>query len=84
MLSTVVENCKGATLLAVVGVLASLSTSVAPRAKTMQQKLTTACAADVVRLCPENSGDPDLLKRCLLGRRPQVSEACMHLIDASE
>jgi len=50
----------------------------------MQQKLTIARAADVARLCPETHADPDDINKCLLGRRAQVSEECLRLIDASE
>jgi len=50
----------------------------------MQQKLTIACAADVARLCPETHANPEDIKKCLLGRRAQVSEDCLRLIDASE
>jgi hypothetical protein len=50
----------------------------------MQQKLDIACAADAARLCPEDRGDADRLKACLLKKRDQVGEPCMRLVDASE
>ncbi len=53
-------------------------------ARTMQQKLEAACAADYQRLCPEKAGDPDGLKACMLARRARASTECMRLIDASE
>lgn len=82
--STVAKRYRKATLLLGIGFVVALSTCVSPRAKTMQQKLTIACAADVARLCPETHANPDDIKKCLLGRRAQVSEDCMRLIDASE
>lgn len=73
-----------ATLLALAGVGALLWAPVSAGAKTMQQKLEIACSADGARLCSGSRADPDRLKACLLSRRPQVSEPCMRLIDASE
>lgn len=53
-------------------------------ARTMQQKLDEACAADIARLCAGAKPDPDKIKACMLTKRPQVSSTCMALIDASE
>ncbi len=53
-------------------------------ARTMQQKLDQACAADIARLCAEAKLDQDKIKACMLTRRAEVSPACMALIDASE
>jgi hypothetical protein len=53
-------------------------------ARTMQQKLDQACAADIAKLCAEAKPDQDKLKACMLTRRAEVSPACMALIDASE
>ncbi len=71
--------------LLVLGGLAAALWAFAPAAaKTMQQKLDIACAADSARLCPENRQDPDRLKACLMSRRAEVSPPCMRLVDASE
>ena len=58
--------------------------SVSAPARTMQQKLDQACAADIARLCAEARLDQDKIKACMLTRRAEVSAACMALIDASE
>ncbi len=69
----------------VIGLLCGCVIGVPPAmARTMQQKLDQACAADIAKLCAEAKPDQDRIKACMLTRRAEVSPACMALIDASE
>lgn len=69
----------------VIGLLCAWVIGVPPvLARTMQQKLDQACAADIAKLCAETKPDQDRIKACMLTRRAEVSPACMALIDASE
>jgi hypothetical protein len=65
-------------------VYAAILAPVVSQARTMQQRLETACAGDVERLCPQTANGSDARKACMLARRSEVSAACMALIDASE
>jgi hypothetical protein len=56
----------------------------AATARTMQQKLDQACAADIDRLCPSAKGNPDAAKACLMSHREAADPACMRLVDAAE
>ncbi len=70
--------------LALALVVGLLLASTPVEARTMQQRMREACAADVAILCPDVTNDPDRLKACMLNKRVKVTPDCMRLIDASE
>ncbi len=78
------RSIKGGRKVCATVAMAILLASGAGQARTLQERLQTACADDVRRLCPDKAAGSDDLKACLLVNRPRVSAPCMTLVDASE